>query len=243
MNTPLSAACRVALLCLVAWVYGSPLSAQNIIRDDSYTDPNFVAFKVDLLKAIIHKDTTELFALVADDVTISDEVCDRLPSECFKDIFRELPPNINPAWDDLYRAVSYGFVSTKIKQSIPGYARKGEMVFQAPSYSPLIPEDDGRLLVLGSNVNVREQPGSDGKVLTRVSYQKLAYNDPFTSPSLSAYTLIEGKLWYEVILPDGTKGYIMEDLVSASLDRELSVKKVDGQFSIISFYQRPRPGC
>lgn len=233
----------MAFVCLLTCLFIQPISAQQVIRDDSYSDPDFLAFKVNLLKAIIHKDTSELFALVADDVTTSDNVCDRLPSECFKDIFRELPSNINPAWDELYRAVSYGFVSTKVKQSIPGYARKGERVFQAPSYMPLLPEDDGRLLVLGNYVNVREQPGSDGRVLTRVSYQKLPYNDPYTSPSISAYTLIDGKLWYEVLLEDGQKGYIMEDLVSASLNREISVKKVDGQYSIISFYQRPRPGC
>lgn len=242
MNTPFSTACRVALVCLLSSLFIQPIFAQQVIRDDSYSDPEFLAFKVDLLKAILHKDTSELFALVADDITTSDEVCDRLPSECFKDIFRELPANINPAWDELYRAVSYGFVSTKVKQSIPGYARKGERVFQAPSYMPLLP-DDGRLLVLGNYVNVREQPGADGKVLTRVSYQKLSYNDPFTSPSLSAYTLIDGKLWYEVLLAEGQKGYIIEDLVSASLSREISVKKVDGHYSIISFYQRPKPGC
>ena len=106
MNTLLSTACRVALVCLVTCLFVQPISAQQVFRDDSYSDPDFLTFKVELLKAIIHKDTSELFALVADDVTISDEVCDQLPSACFKDIFRELPPSINPAWDELYRAVS-----------------------------------------------------------------------------------------------------------------------------------------
>lgn len=232
---------RVAVFCLMACTLNLA-SAQQIIKDESYADPTFVDFKVKLLQAVLHKDTSQLFALVSNDVRVSDEVCDKVPKSCFKDLFRSASQS-SQAWDELYRMISYGFSKKKMKQTVPGYAYKGEIVFQAPSYHDRIPTNENTLLVTGQYVNVRSAPGATAPVLERLSFAELSYNHPLYSNSTTAYNLIDGKLWYEVILANGSKGYIIEDFVSASLGREISIKQVNGEWKIISFFKRMEPGC
>ncbi len=242
MKTLIHALLRTSLTCLLLVAFVT-VNAQQIVKDDSYNDPTFVAFKTKLLGAVLYKDTTALFTLADDGVKTADEICDGVPITCFKDIFREVPAQVNPAWNELYRAISYGFNETTVKRTIPGYARKGEVIFQAPSYQEYLPERDDQLLVLGEMVNVRYAPSPTSTIITRVTNKRLLFNDPYNSPSLTAFNLVDGKLWYEVILSDGQRGYIHEDYVSASLTRELSVKKVEGEWKIISFYKKPTPGC
>lgn len=228
---------------LLVVLAAKPANAQQIIKDDSYNDPEFVKFKMQLVEAVLKRDTTLLFALVDDRVLVSDEPCGQIPLNCFKDIFRGVPASVNPAWDDMYRAISFGFSENHIRQNMPGYAHKGEVVFQAPSYQSRVPDNNKQLLVLGQMVNIRQSPDVHAPVVDRVTFKKLDYNDPLTSSSVTAYNRVNGKMWYEVLLADGSKGYIIEDYVSASLQREISIKKVDGTFKIISFYQRAQPGC
>jgi hypothetical protein len=60
--------------------------------------------------------------------------------------------------------------------------------------------------------------------------------------SRSDFYFGEGKQWYRVMLRDGKTGFIIEDFVSASLNRELSVKKINGEWKIISFFSQ-LPKC
>lgn len=242
MKTVFVTALRLAVVCLSLFITTATF-AQQVIKDDSYNDQSFVAFKAKLLAAVLNRDTSVLFALVHDDVKISDESCTGIPIICFKQLFAELPRQVNPAWDELYRAISYGFNETTIQISIPGYARKGEVVYQAPSYISFLPDREDQLLVLGEMVNIRYAPSTKATVITRVTYKALNYNDPYTSPSATAFNMVDGKMWYEVILGDGQRGYIHEDYVSASLNREVSVRKIEGEWKIVSFYKRTTAGC
>lgn len=220
------------------------LFAQHYVQDESYKDKSFVRFKVKLLQAILDRDTNQLFPLLADNVHLSDEECSFAPKSCFKDQFKLLPVKQHYIWDDLYRIVSQGFSQTKIKNNIYRLAEKGDIVFQAPSYLKRFDDNGSKyLLVLGQNVNVREKPSTGSKIIGQVSYQKLKYHDPAVSNSKSAFKVVDGKQWYEVILPNGKKGYIIEDYVSAAIDKELSVKKINGQWKIITYYNPPPPKC
>ncbi|HXH18200.1 MAG TPA: SH3 domain-containing protein [Chitinophagales bacterium] len=215
----------------------------QIVNDQSFRDLSFVRFRNKLTEAILDRDTSKLFPLLAEQVHLSDEGCSYAPKTCFMEQFREGGPDRDKLWDDMLKAVSFGFSHNVVKDAIYRLAGKGEVIFQAPSYLKSFDDKNSQLLlVLGQNVNIREKPSPASKVVAQASFESLKYVDPLLTGQRSDFYFTDGKQWYQVILRDGRTGFIMEDFTSASLKRELSVKKVNGEWKIISFYS-PVPKC
>jgi len=215
----------------------------QVIYDQSFRDLTFVRFKNQLTEAILDRDTGKLFPLLAPQVHVSDDGCSYAPKECFMAEFCESGPDRDKLWDDMLKAVSFGFSQTVLNDAIYRLAGKGEVIFQAPSYLKSFDDKNNQyLLVLGQNVNIREKPTPYSKVVAQASFESLKYIDPVLTGQRSDFYFADGKQWYQVILRDGRVGFIIEDFASVSLKRELSVKKVNGEWKIISFYS-PVPKC
>ena len=213
------------------------------VYDQTFRDLSFVRFKNKLTEAILDRDTSKLFPLLAPQVHVSEDGCSYAPKECFMEEFRHSGPDRDKLWDDMLKAVSFGFSQTILKDAVYRLAGKGEVIFQAPSYLKSFDDNNKQyLLVLGQNVNIREKPTPYSKSVAQASFEKMKYIDPMQTGLRSDFYFEDGKQWYRVILRDGRAGFIMEDFTSASLHRELSVKKVNGEWKIISFYS-PVPKC
>ena len=229
----------LACFCLLI----SQNSFAQPVYDQSFRDLSFVRFKNQLTEAILDKDTSKLFPLLAPEIHINDNGCSYAPKECFMAEFRLPGPDRDKLWSDMLKAVSFGFSHTVLKDAVYRLAGKGEAVFQAPSYlKSFDSKNNQQLLVLGQNVNIREKPTQYSKVIAQASFETLKYDDPLSTGSRSDFFFDDGKQWYRVTLRDGRTGYMMEDFTSASLTRELTVKKVNGEWKIISFYS-PLPKC
>ena len=219
-----------------------PSKAQNLVNDQSFSDPTFLAFKLNLTQSVIERDTGKLFALLADNITTNDNDCHYTNNSCFKTLF-QTSGETNLVWDELYELISLGFSKNKLaRKNFFWRAYKGDVIFQAPAYYKYIEDENKQLVVLAKNVNIREQPGTRAKSIGVASFELLNYNNPYSGNSPTAYNNIDGELWYEVKMWDGRLGYIHEDYVSPKIKHELSVKKIDGDWKIISFYQ-PSPKC
>lgn len=206
------------------------------VSDQSFRDLAFVKFKNQLTEAILDRDTAKLFPLLADEVHASDQ-CSYAPKSCFMDEFRHPGPDRDKLWNDLLKAVSFGFSHTVLNDAVYRIAGRAEVIFQAPSYLKSFDDkNQTQLLVLGQNVNIREKPTVYSKVLTQASFEALKYVDPLTTGLRSDFYFDEGRQWYRVMLRDGRTGFIAEDFTSASLNRELSVKKINGEWKIISAF-------
>ncbi len=215
----------------------------QVVYDQSFRDLSFVRFRNKLTEAVLDRDTSKLFPLLANEVHVSDDGCSYAAKECLMEQFRESGPDRDKLWNDMLKAVSFGFSQNIVKDAIYRLAGKGEVIFQAPSYLKAFDDKKNQyLLVLGQNVNIREKPTAYSKVVAQASFESLKYADPMLTGLRSDFYFSEGKQWYQVILAGGKTGFVMEDFVSASLSRELSVKKVSGEWKIISFYS-PVPKC
>ncbi len=218
-------------------------ASAQMVYDQSFRDQSFLKFKVKLLEAILEKDTDKLSMLLADNVHVDDEACSYASKVCLLNEFKQSKTEADKLWDEMYRVASFGFSQNTMKDAIYRLAGKGEVIFQAPSYLRSFHDKGSQyLLVLGQNVNIREKPSTSSKVVAQASFEPLKYVDPMKTGLRSDFHFVNGKQWYEVELQGGRKGFILEDFVSASLDRELSVKKVNGEWKIISFYS-PKPKC
>ncbi len=222
---------------MVLLVLAAPIaSAQKMIVDDSFKDDSFMRFKLKLTEAILDRDTTKLFALVDDEVKVTAEM--QTSNQGFKEVFRDELYNYDgehDPWAELKEMTSFGFRRNVVNNSINFWnAEKGETVFQAPSYQPFIAgNQDIYLFVLTDNVNVREKPTIYSKVVGHASNERLKYTYP--NKGVSAI-FNDGYNWLEVTLSNGTTGYIAEKFTSVRMNKELSVKKVNGEWKIISYY-------
>jgi len=211
-------------------------SFSQVIYDQSFRDLSFVKFRNQLTEAILERDTSKLFPLLAAEVHASDK-CNYAPKDCMMEEFRHAGPDRDKLWSDLLKAISFGFSENVVKDVIYRLAGKGEVVFQAPSYLKTFDDKNKQyLLVLGQNVNVREKPTPYSKVVAQVSLETLKYVDPMLTGSRGDFYFADGKQWYQVMLRDGRTGFIVEDFTSAGLNRELSVKKINGEWKIISAF-------
>jgi hypothetical protein len=75
-------------------------------------------------------------------------------------------------------------------------------------------------VVIGRNVNIRENPSLNGKVLSKVSH------------AIIQQTTIESNKWIQVQTLDGTKGYIHKDFVRSPLDYRIVFKYQNGKWII-----------
>ena len=181
------------------------------------------------------------FALVDDNVVMSNISLEG--KEEFKSVFqRELydySSGYNP-WDELLEVMAFGFRKNVVGNGANSWrANEGEIVFQAPSYQRFIENDhDIYLMVLGDHVNVREKPTIYSKKLRTVSKKKLKYELPDQGVST---IFNDGYNWVKVQFSDGQTGYIVDEFTSLKLTKEISVKKVNGEFKITSYYSLP--GC
>ncbi len=225
---------KIALFATLTMLIVSSGFAQ--VSDQSFRDLSFVKFKNQLTEAILDRDTAQLFPLLADEVHASDQ-CSYAPKNCFMDEFRNPGPDRDKLWNDLLKAVSFGFSHTVLNDAVYRMAGKGEVIFQAPSYLKAFDDKNKtQLLVLGQRVNIREKPTVYSKALTQTSFETLKYVDPLATGLRSDFYFDEGRQWYRVALRDGRTGFIAEDFTSASLNRELSVKKINGEWKIISVF-------
>ena len=227
---------RILLLTFIVITSNHLVSGQNYIYDESFKDESFLRFKVEVVEAVVDKDTSKLFSLLADTVHLTKDACSYAPKECFMSSFRNsiLPVSEQSIWEEMYEAVKFGFAIER--------DYRNDWIFRAPSFRKYFNDPTFKtLLVLGYNVNVREKPSIESNILTRLSFQTILYNNPMISDSSTAYNYINGKFWYEVILPDGKKGYIIEDYVSPGILKDVITKKFPSGWKITAISNGP--GC
>lgn len=227
---------KLAGMMMLVMLTAQIASAQKMIVDHSFEDESFLRFKGKLIEAILDRDTTKLFALVSDGVKVNPE----LPSSSqgFKEVFRGELYHYDSDYDpyvELLELISFGFRKNVMSSGINFWnAEKGETVFQAPSFQPFIAgNQDIYLFVLADNVNVREKPTIYSKVVGHASQERLKYTYPDRGVSA---IFNDGYNWLEVKLRNGTTGYIADEFTSLKINKELSVKKVNGEWKIISYY-------
>lgn len=74
------------------------------------------------------------------------------------------------------------------------------------------------------------------KIIQQVSYEKFTCNLRGDLQNETTYQTVDGLEWIEIKLKKGRVGYVAEKYCSCSLDKELTVAKVKGEWKIISFF-------
>lgn len=207
------------------------LNAQ-LINDQSYFDADFIIFKSKLIQAINKKDSLTLSSLMDDTVFGLKDECGI--KGCSKaDFFKySFSTNDDSNWLELSKIVRFGFLR-KLKSHPYGLTKMKEQVYQAPSYLDKF-DYEKNTAILGENVNIRELPSVDSKVIDKLSFEIVSCECGTSNMKKDSFTESDGIRWVKIRLKDGRTGYVAEKYTSNIIWREITVIKINGEWKIKS---------
>jgi hypothetical protein len=211
----------------------------QVIHDESYLDPEFLIFKTALLNCIIQKDKEKLKTYFADEVMVSNDLCEKAACtkmEVFEYCFNE---GADKTWEMMFDAIRFGFSRIQVKNlesGIPPFLT----FYQAPSFLKSI-DTENELLLLGEKINIRSKPSLTAEVVKRSSYGVFKCDCNVMDMTETTFQTIDGIFWIEIKLNDNQVGYVSADLTSYQINKEMEVRKINNQWKITRWYNGP--GC
>lgn len=225
---------RIVILCLLLTSFS--VKAQ-LISDESYLDQSFWEFKNKLETCVLTGDKKGLENCLADHIIVGAYTCEG-ELGCSKKEFMEyhFDENGKETWRQMRAVMRWGFKRLDHTIHTPNQIiPKGQIRFQAPSFKTKIDEEQ-ESIILGENVNIREQPSLKAKVIQQASYEKFACDCNVNDLKESTYQRREGIDWLEIKLKKGKIGYVSAQYCSYTLEKELTIAKIKGKWKIISFF-------
>jgi hypothetical protein len=175
-------------------------------RDEAVRDPQLVAVRAQLRKAVARRDAAGVLELTGPEIRTSFGPDDGL--EFFK---RDLADKRGEIWDELGAVLALGGVFETPE------------AFVAP-FSFGCGEPGEEVVIVGRGVRVRSRPHSAAAVLSSVSFAILRVSDREWAPG-----------WRPVQLPDGRQGFIAARFVRSPIDYRAYFTKVNGVWRLTAF--------
>lgn len=178
--------------------------------DEGASHPDFFTFRAHLQAALARHDAEAVLAAINPDIRNS------FGGEGGIEEFRqswELDKPTSRLWETLATVLALGGTF------------EGEDSFTAPYVFSSWPEEMDSfsyLAILGKGVRVHAEPGSGSATITRLSYDIVEVGE--ASPP-------EGD-WVQVLLPDGTAGYVARQYARSPIDYRALFNYTDGQWSL-----------
>jgi hypothetical protein len=180
--------------------------------DEAPNNPDFLAFRANLLDAVTSRDSAFILSIVSDRIRNSfggNGGIDEFES------YWQLDSEDSRFWAEFETVLRLGG------------ALRGEGTFVAPYTTATWPSSlDGfeHAAIVGSNVNVRAEPSLNAPVLSRMSYQtvRLTRDRP------------PGE-WQSVHLADGDIGYVNRAYLRSPNARRAYFERTEGQWVMTSF--------
>jgi hypothetical protein len=195
--------------------------------DQAAANPEFLAFRTELLAAIDRKDTAFLMRHVDPDVKIS--IADPGGKDNFHTIWQlNTDPEASPLWAELKEILNMGgiFYEKELTSFSAPY------VFHAASEDPY--ED---LFITGTGVRIRKQPGSAGEVIATLTYDRVkAAPINWDQPEPLLSETIDGETydWEKIITQAGDTGYVYGKFVRSPIDTRVHFKRMSDGWRLVS---------
>lgn len=213
------------------------VSAQQVVIDESHLDPEFLQFKIDLTEAVLQRDAEKLRPLIHHTVTFTYDAPEDESGEAFIELMKQSGDSW--LWEELYDLISWGFTRKRNDEAYPEEIGGG-YYFQAPSFNDDFDWHE-KLVVTGRNVNIRSGPGTHHSVIRQATWEVFPYHSVLFEQVVAKELTINHKTWYELVMPNGELGYVIEDYVSARVLAWLDIRKFEDGWKLVSYYHPP--GC
>ncbi|MBX3244462.1 MAG: SH3 domain-containing protein [Acidobacteria bacterium] len=217
---------KILLLCVLLLLGSSVFAQERYVKpvDDAAKDASFLAFRKKLIAAVDKKDSKFIYSILDPKIELSyggdSGVAD------FRKIWGPEKKD-SKFWEEF---------SLVIKNGGAFYEAGGRKLggFAAPyTYSnfPDMPDLDlfEHFMIFGNNVNLREEPSLDAKVLGRLSYNLVTVTGNKLKPGEEEVD------WYQVKTFGGKTGWIKAEYVRSPIDFRAGFEKKRGQWKMVFF--------
>ena len=218
---------KLAIACIVVFAAVFTSFAQERYLkpiDEARLDPSFVAFRSRVIAAAERRDAKFILSIIDPKIRVT--FGDVLGIREFKRYFK-LERRSDPFWAEFLTVIKNGglFVRKNGKRTNR---------FYAPYTFEGFPEDLDSFsqgVVLGANVNLRETPSADGKIVARLSYNIVTadYENSIKTGEL------ERLVWVKVTTLGGLAGFVSADSFRSPMDYRAGFSKKAGKWKLDLF--------
>jgi len=193
--------------------------------DEGKLDPSFAAFRAKLIDAAERRDAKFILSILDPKISLSFGGQDGIAD--FKSMWK-LESGGKEFWAEFLPVIKNG--GTFVREN-----GKRTNLFYAPYTFNTFPEDlDGfeHFAIFGSNVNLRESPDSESKIIARLSYNVVTHEpDPLGRGGET------GKVsgWQRVRTLGGLVGYVRSEYVRSPIDYRAGFEKKRGVWKMVAF--------
>ena len=214
------------MLLLMIVMAGIGLSQERFVRpvDEAAEDASFLAFRTKLVEAAENRDAAFILSILDPKISLSFGGDEGIAD--FKRIWKINSKN-SEFWDEFLPVIKNG-----------GRWRKDSpksKIFYAPFPFDSFPEDLDSFtheVIFGSNVNLREAPSGDSRVVAQLSYNVVTVE---TDPDTEAGKIREKRGWSKVKTLGGLEGWVKNELVRSPIDYRAGFEKKRGVWKMVAF--------
>ena len=214
-----------AAACLLLLASLSAMGQERFVKfvDEAAGDPSFLAFRTKLIAAAEKRDTKYILSVLDRNIKVSfggdGGVAD------FKDYWKI--ENGDPRfWDEFLPVIRNGGVWMSENGRRTG-------LFTAPYSFQGFPEDLDAFehsVIFGKDVNLRERPSNEGRVLGTLSYNLVKVTD-----SIMKKNSDNKAAWQKVRTLGGKTGWVKAEYVRSPIDYRAGFEKKGGVWKMIFF--------
>jgi hypothetical protein len=217
------------LFVLLAVSTASLFAQERFVRpvDDAAKDATFLAFRTRLIAAVDKKDARYIYSIVDPRIQLSFGGDAGLAA--FKRIWK-LESRDSDFWKQFGAVIKNG--GKFINQ--PNAPKQ----FAAPYTFSAWPDDLDSfeyLSIFGFDVNLRERPSTDSRVISQLSYNVVKVDTDRSIIRKSGGREVGGFSWYYVETLGGKKGYVSADYVRSPIDLRAGFEKKRGAWRMTYF--------
>lgn len=193
--------------------------------DEANLDPSFTAFRVKLIAAAERRDAKYIFGILDPKIQLS--FGGHAGIRDFKSMWKIESKN-SEFWDEFLPVIKNGgsFFREKGKRT---------NVFYAPYSFNSFPEDlDAfeHFVIFGSDVNLRESPGTGSRIVGRLSYNVVKVED---DPVGEVGEERKKPEWRKVRTLGGLSGFVNTEFVRSPIDYRAGFEKKRGIWKMVTF--------
>lgn len=192
--------------------------------DQAGEDASFLAFRTKLIEAAERKDAAFILNILDPKINLSfgghAGVAD------FKSMWKINSKNTK-FWDEFLPVIKNGGTWWKDKSI--------GKIFYAPYTFDSFPQDIDSFTheaIFGSNVNLRESPSPDARVVAQLSYNVVTVE---TDPDTEAGKIRETRGWSKVKTLGGLEGWVKNEFVRSPIDHRAGFEKKRGVWKMVAF--------
>ena len=193
--------------------------------DEAKKDASFFAFRTKLITAVEKKDSKYILSIVDRDITLGFGGDDGIAN--FKKLWK-IEQKDSEFWKEFAVVIKNG-------GSFIGEGRNKLSSFAAPYLFTAWPEDLDvfeHQAIFGTNVNLREEPNTESKVVSQLSYNivKIDYDNSKQDGEDN-----DSPSWFKVETLGGKKGWVKADFARSSIDYRAGFEKKRGVWKMTFF--------